>query len=87
MRLSLYGSNISDEAINRLSKILRRYEIIHNSGFLVKQKQFYYECYFNLSLSDVKSKDLKTSLDKIKNIFKEIKIEQVSLNNNKKDKI
>ncbi len=81
IRLSLYGSNISEEVINRLSKILKKYEIIHNSGFLVKQKQFYYECYFNLSLSDVKSKDLKTSLDKIKNIFKEIKIEEVSLNN------
>ncbi len=81
IKLSLFGQNISDEVINVLSKILKRYEIIHNSGFLMKQKQFFYECYFNLSFSDVKSKDLKTSLDKIKNIFKEIKIEEIGLNN------
>ena len=81
LRLRLWGSNISNEAISKLSKILKKYEIIHNSGFLMREKQFYYECYFNLSLSEVKSKDLKTSLDTIKNIFKEIKIEEIRLNN------
>ncbi len=81
IKLSLFGQNVSDEAINILSKILKRCEIIHSSGFLMKQKQLFYECYINLSLSDVKSKDLKASLDKIKNIFKEIKIEEISLNN------
>jgi len=81
IKLSLFGQNVSDEAINILSKILKRYEIIHSSGFLMKQQQLFYECYINLSLSDVKSKDLKASLDKIKNIFKEIKIEEIGLNN------
>jgi hypothetical protein len=81
IKLSFLGRNNTDEVINILSKILKKYEIIHNSGFLMKHKQLFYECYINLSLSDVKSKDLKTSLDKIKNIFKEIKIEEIGLTN------
>ncbi|MFX1337125.1 MAG: hypothetical protein ACFFDK_00805 [Promethearchaeota archaeon] len=81
IKLSLSGQKVSDQVIHILSKILKRYEIIHSSGFLMKHKQLFYECYLNLNLSDAKSKDLKTSLDKIKNIFKEIKIEEISLNN------
>lgn len=81
IKLSLFGQKISDKVINNLSKVLKRYEIIHSSGFLIKDKQLFYECYLNLSLSDNKSKDLKTSLDKINNIFEEIKIEEISLNN------
>lgn len=81
IKLSLFGQDISDEVINILSQILKKYEIIHSSGLLMKKKQLFYECYLNLSLTDVKSKDLKASLDKIKNIFKEIKIEEIGPNN------
>jgi len=81
IKLSLFGQKVSDEVIHILSKILKRYDIIHSSGFLMKHKQLFYECYLNLNLSDAKSKDLKTSLDKIKNIFKEIKVEEIGLNN------
>ena len=81
VKIILAGQDISDEIIEILSKILKKYEIIHSSGLLKKEKDFLYECYLNLSLSDAKSKDLKTSLDKIKNIFKEIKIEEIGLKN------
>jgi len=81
IKIILVGRDISDEVIEILSKILKKYEIIHSSGLLKKEKDFLYECYLNLSLSDAKSKDLKTSLDKIKNIFKEIKIEEIGLKN------
>ena len=81
VKIILAGQDISDEVIEILSKILKKYEIIHSSGLLKKEKDFLYECYLNLSLSDAKSKDLKTSLDKIKNIFKEIKIEEIGLKN------
>ena len=81
VKIILAGQDISDEIIEILSKILKKYEIIHSSGLLKKEQDFLYECYLNLSLSDAKSKDLKTSLDKIKNIFKEIKIEEIGLKN------
>ena len=81
IKIILVGQDISDEVIEMLSKILKKYEIIHSSGLLKKEQDFLYECYLNLSLSDAKSKDLKTSLDKIKNIFKEIKIEEIGLKN------
>ena len=81
VKLFLAGQDISNEGIEILSKIIKKYEIIHSSGLLKKKKDFLYECYLNLSLSDAKSKDLKTSLDKIKNIFKEIKIEEIGLKN------
>ncbi len=80
LKISLFGQNISNDVISILSKILKNYKIIHTSGLLVKQKQLFYECYLNLNLSDdVKSKDLKTSLDKIRNIFKEVRIEEITL--------
>ena len=81
MKLSLIGQDISNDMVEILSDILKKYEIIHSSGILKKKKDFFYECYLNFSLSDSKSKDLKTSLDKIKNIFKEIKIEEIGLKN------
>ena len=81
IKLSLIGQDISDEMVEILSNILKKYEIIHSSGILKKKRDFFYEGYLNFNLSDAKSKDLKTSLDKIKNIFKGIKIEEIGLKN------
>ena len=85
IKISLSGSNISDDEIAELSKLLHDYEILHTSGLLLKEKELFYECYLNLSFSDTKSKDLKTSLDKIRNIFKEIKIAEISIKNNDRE--
>ncbi|MFX1315891.1 MAG: hypothetical protein ACFE9T_08515 [Promethearchaeota archaeon] len=79
IKLSLSGLNVSNEIFEVLSKILHKFQIIHTSGLLLKEKQLLYECYLNLNFSEKKSEDLKTSIDKIKNRFKEIKLEEISL--------
>ena len=86
IKVSLFGQNITDGIIGILSRILKNYEIIHTSGLLIKKKKLFYECYLNLNLSDIKSKELKASLDKIKikKIFMEVKIEEISIEKSKK---
>ena len=81
IKVSLCGLKISDEANIYLSlaKTLQDFEMIHTSGLLIKGNKLYYECYLNLSLSDVKTRVLKAALNKIKNIFKDIRIEEIGL--------
>ena len=82
IKVSLYGLKISDE-VNMiylsLAKTLQNFEIIHTSGLLIKGNKLYFEFYLNLSLSDVKTRVLKAALNKIKNIFKDIRIEEIGL--------
>ena len=81
IKVSLCGLKISDKANIYLSlaKTLQDFEMIHTSGLLIKGNKLYYECYLNLSLSDVKTRVLKAALNKIKNIFKDIRIEKIGL--------
>jgi len=81
IKVILCGLKISDEANIYLSlaKTLQDFEMIHTSGLLIKGNKLYYECYLNLSLSDVKTRVLKAALNKIKNIFKDIRIEKIGL--------
>lgn len=81
IKVSLCGLKISNEANIYLSlaKTLQDFEMIHTSGLLIKGNKLYYECYLNLSLSDVKTRVLKAALNKIKNIFKDIRIEEIGL--------
>lgn len=78
-KVSLRGANLSDTLIEQLTRILQEFHVIHTSGFLLIKNQLFYECYLNLSLSEKKYIDLKASLHKIKNIFKEIRIEEIGL--------
>ena len=78
-KITFSGFNFSNEIIDDISSILQNFQVIHTSGVLIIKKQLFYECYLNLSISDVKIIDLKASLDKIKNIFKEIIIEEIGL--------
>jgi len=71
--------NIPNDVIIELARIFQDFEIIHTSGLLQKGNEFYYECYLNFSISDTKTKLLETSLNKIKKIFKVIKIEEIGL--------
>ncbi|MHA1272965.1 MAG: hypothetical protein ACTSQP_14760 [Promethearchaeota archaeon] len=87
IKISILAHNISDFMIEELSNILKKYEIIHTSGLLVKKKELNYECYLDLDFSNPKSKDLKSSLNKLKNILKEIIIEEISLKRFKKSKL
>lgn len=85
IKLTFSGFNFSNEIIDEISKILKNYQIVHTSGVLLIEKQLFYECYLNLSLSEIKAKELNTSLEKIKNIFKEIKIEEIGLKKSKEN--
>ena len=76
VKITFTGSDLSDNSITDLLSILHNYKIIHTSGLIIKDEEFYYECYLNLSH---KTKDLKGSLDKIRNIFKEITIDTIEL--------
>lgn len=79
IKIVLIGVDIKEEYIEILSEELQNFEIIHTSGLIQKENKIFYECYLNLNINDNKYKDLKTSLDKIKNIFSEIKIFEIKL--------
>lgn len=83
MKITFSAFNFTDEILYRISKILQNYQIIHTSGVLLINKQLYYECYLNLSFDDANAIGLKASLNKIKNIFKQIKIEEIGLKKQK----
>ena len=86
IKVSICGTGISDTLIEDLSNTLKDFDLIHTSGLLIKGKELNFECYLNLSLSDTKSKDLKNSLNKIRNIFKVINIEEIGLKKRKLEK-
>lgn len=75
--------NFSNEIFDRISNILQNYQVIHTSGVLLIEKQLYYECYLNLNLVEAKAMGLDAFLNKIKNIFKQIKIEEIGLKKHK----
>lgn len=81
IKVSLFGLKTSDNSTSylSLSKTFQEFNIIHTSGLIIKGNELYYECYLNLSLSDIKTKVLKVALNKIKNIFKDISIEEICL--------
>ncbi len=81
IKITFSTVDFSDEIFDRISSILQNYQVIHTSGVLLIEKQLYYECYLNINLDDAKAMGLKASLDKIKNIFKQIKIEEIGLKN------
>ena len=83
IKVTFSGFNLSGDIIDDITSILQNFQVIHTSGALVINKQLFYECYLNLNINDIKFIDLKASLDKIKNIFKEIKIEEIGLNKSK----
>lgn len=79
IKIILSGTDTTDKFLEILSKILQEFKVLHTSGLLKKGEHLYYECYLNLNKSDVKYKDLIASIDKIRYIFKEIKIEEIGL--------
>jgi len=68
------------EELNLISSILKNVKIIHNSGLTVRNNLFIIEIYLKLRFSDSRYNDLKISLDKIKNKYIDIDIEEISLN-------
>ncbi len=83
LKVHFSGSDTSDKTVEILTTTVKNFEIIHTSGLIFKKKQLIYECYLNLNFSDeVKYKDLIASLDNLKPIFKEIKLEEIPLKKN-----
>jgi hypothetical protein len=87
IKVSLCSLKLSKKSLKEISKILQKFQVIHTSGFLKIENQLLYECYLNLRFSEKKSENLKTSLEKIKNIFKKVKIEEIGLYNNNFSKL
>jgi hypothetical protein len=79
IKITFSTSNFTKEMFDNISDILQNYQIIHTSGVLIIENQFYYESYLNLNLNEAKAMGLNDSLNKIKNIFKQIKIEEIGL--------
>lgn len=80
LKISIWGINVQDKIFDHLSKALQDYDVIHSSGFCVdKQKRLLFECYLNLNLSDKKSESLKLLLNKVRNKFNEIIIDEIEL--------
>ena len=79
IKLTLKGINVLYDDIEILSKRLQKFNIIHTTGLVSKSKNVIYECYLDIRKIDSKYIELEESLEKIKNIFKDIKIEEVSL--------
>ncbi len=80
IKLTLKGVNVLYKDIEILSKRLQKYNIIHTTGLVSKSKNVIYECYLDLPKIDTKYNELEKSLENIKSIFKDIKIEELSLN-------
>ncbi len=79
VKISLTGTDSTDNFLEITSKILQNYNVLHSSGVFKRGDHIHYECFLNLNKSDVKYKDLIASIDKIRYIFKEIKIEEIGL--------
>ncbi|MFW9771395.1 MAG: hypothetical protein ACFFBY_04645 [Promethearchaeota archaeon] len=81
IKLTLKGANILFRDIEILSKRLQKFNIIHTTGLVSQSKNVIYECYLDLRKRDeIQFDNLEKSLEKIKNVFQDIKIEELSLN-------
>ncbi|MDX1798475.1 MAG: hypothetical protein R3255_07490 [Candidatus Lokiarchaeia archaeon] len=83
LKVTFSTNDFSKEMFDKISDILQNYQIIHTSGVLIIENQFYYESYLNLNLNEAKETGLNDSLNKIKNIFKQIIIEEIGLKKHK----
>ena len=79
LKLIFIGFDFQDIMIEETIKKLKEFNIIHTSGLTSLGDKSYYECYLDLSFIDKDYKDLQSVLDKIKNIFEDIRIEEINL--------
>ena len=64
--------------VRKLPTDFKKFEVIHNSGLILKLDKYIGEIYFNLCYSDAKYKDLKTYLDRNKNLFDKLNLNEIS---------
>ena len=58
---------------------IQKFEIIHSTGLIIIKQELTAEFYLNLNFTDDEYKDLKILLDKHKNKFEDIKLEEIVL--------
>jgi hypothetical protein len=64
--------------VRKLPSDFETFQIIHNSGLILREDEYFGEIYFNLSYSDAKYKDLKTYLNRNKSIFDKINLDEIT---------
>ena len=79
IKIRVSGADKTENFFEHISKIIQNFEVLHTSGLLKRGEHLYYEFYLNLNKSDEKYEDLIAAIDKIRYIFKEIKIEEIGL--------
>lgn len=77
LKIIFLGFDIQNKTVKGIINQLKNFGIIHTSGITILGKKSYYECYIELCFGDKDYKDLKNVLDKIKNVFEDIKIEEI----------
>ncbi|MFX1390406.1 MAG: hypothetical protein ACFE9Z_10115 [Promethearchaeota archaeon] len=78
-KITFLSIKFSEEIYDLIKRILQKFQVIHTSGVLFVGEHLYYECYLNLSLAESRAMKLNKTLENIKNIFKQIKIEEIGL--------
>jgi len=82
-KVIISGEQIPKNDIEKLINTLKSFRILHTSGLTTKDNKLFYECYINRSLMEKEDPNLTgftESIEKLKKIIKNIRIEEISLN-------
>ncbi|MFX0010908.1 MAG: hypothetical protein ACFE9R_11375 [Candidatus Hermodarchaeota archaeon] len=79
LKLSFKGNSHNVREIEVFSNDIQKFEIIHSTGLIIIRQELTAEFYLNLNFADEKFKNLNILLDKHKNKFKDIKLEEIVL--------
>ncbi|MBY9005757.1 MAG: hypothetical protein KGD63_03280 [Candidatus Lokiarchaeota archaeon] len=83
IKITLREEKISNENVNILINILKNLNVLHTSGLTSKGSNLFYECYLNYDLLEIEDQSLGIigiSINKLKDLIKNIKIEEITLN-------
>jgi len=82
IKIQIYDSETTKNKVNTLKHILGDLEIIHTTGLILEKKELSYECYLNNNIDELylpEKKDLLKRINKLKKMFKFLKIEEITL--------
>ncbi|MEJ2250801.1 MAG: hypothetical protein P8Y97_14260 [Candidatus Lokiarchaeota archaeon] len=85
LKIHIHDKEINSDKINNLKEILGHFDIIHTTGLLLEGNELTYECYLNLNSEELKQQNyeiLSRMIEKIKKMFKFLKIQEINLDNN-----
>ena len=81
-KIIISGEQIPKNDIEKLINTLKSFRILHTSGLTTKDNKLFYECYINGSLLETEDPNIAVfieSIEKLKKIIKNIRIEEISL--------